>query len=143
MRSSSRLKESQSREFFSIFKSPHAGKAAPHIKCRKQKITLTTRDGGPKNKNKLIKMTSNTRDGVLRVNEATELGCKYIMWRQESLARYSVIFLYTFFCLARYSVNFFIQFVCLARYCVILLYRYFAWPGIVTSFLIIGEPGQV
>merc|ERR1711974_498882 len=25
-------------------------------------------------------------DGVLRVNEATELGCKYIMWRQESLA---------------------------------------------------------
>jgi len=25
-------------------------------------------------------------DGVLRVDEATELGCKYIMWRQESLA---------------------------------------------------------
>ena len=27
------------------------------------------------------------RDGVLRVDEATELGCKYIMWRQETLAR--------------------------------------------------------
>merc|ERR1711974_548851 len=25
-------------------------------------------------------------DGVLRVDEATELGCKYIMWRQETLA---------------------------------------------------------
>jgi len=25
-------------------------------------------------------------DGVLRVDEPTELGCKYIMWRQESLA---------------------------------------------------------
>jgi len=25
-------------------------------------------------------------DGVLRVNDATELGCKYIMWRQETLA---------------------------------------------------------
>jgi len=28
----------------------------------------------------------NLRDGVLRVDEPTELGCKYIMWRQESLA---------------------------------------------------------
>ena len=53
-----------------------------------------------------MKITSNTRDGVLRVNEATELGCKYIMWRQESLARYCVFFIigerglssfYTFF----------------------------------------------
>ena len=30
------------------------------------------------------------RDGVLRVDEATELGCKYIMWRQETLARHVV-----------------------------------------------------
>ena len=31
------------------------------------------------------------RDGVLRVDEATELGCKYIMWRQESLARWEYL----------------------------------------------------
>ena len=47
MRSSSRLKESQSREFFSIFKSPRARKAA------KQKITLNTRDEGQKNENNI------------------------------------------------------------------------------------------
>ena len=32
------------------------------------------------------------RDGVLRVDEATELGCKYIMWRQETLARYPLFY---------------------------------------------------